>query len=90
MCGIAGIVDFGHRPDLELARAMADVLRHRGPDEGGRHGDALCALAMRRLAIQDVLHGHQPVFDETGDIAVVFNGIQFAERIFVAIEQNQT
>ena len=32
------------------------------------------ALGMRRLSIIDLPGGHQPVFNETGNVAVVFNG----------------
>ncbi len=36
MCGIAGIVDFAGRPaEPALLRAMADAIRHRGPDDEG-------------------------------------------------------
>src|SRR5438552_3504672 len=74
MCGIAGIVGFREPPDAELAAAMADVLFHRGPDEAGYYADERCSLAMRRLSIMDVLHGHQPAYSEDRRIAVVLNG----------------
>ena len=32
------------------------------------------ALGMRRLSIIDLPGGHQPVFNETGNVGVVFNG----------------
>lgn len=36
VCGIAGIVDFGSRAaEPALLRAMADAIRHRGPDDEG-------------------------------------------------------
>ncbi len=59
-------------------RAMAAALRHRGPDEEGfLAGDARApglALGMRRLSIIDLAGGHQPVWNESRDVAVVFNG----------------
>ena len=57
---------------------MAATMEHRGPDgEGFLVNDRRApgfALGMRRLAIIDLLGGQQPVWNETRDIAVVFNG----------------
>lgn len=57
-----------------MCSSMVRVLRHRGPDEEGGFRSPRCVLGMCRLAIQDVLHGHQPVFNEQRTIAAVFNG----------------
>ena len=59
-------------------RAMAAAMRHRGPDEEGfllseARAPGL-ALGMRRLSIIDLAGGHQPIWNETKDVAVVFNG----------------
>ncbi len=71
MCGIAGTAGFG---DEELVRAMADTIAHRGPDgEGFYDGDGI-HLANRRLAIQDVPGGTQPMANEDGSVIVVYNG----------------
>ena len=57
---------------------MAAAMRHRGPDEEGfLLGDSRApglALGMRRLSIIDLAGGHQPVWNETKDVTVVFNG----------------
>ncbi len=53
---------------------MSAAITHRGPDSDGFHDSPSAVLGMRRLAIIDVAHGAQPVYSETGDIAVVFNG----------------
>jgi asparagine synthase (glutamine-hydrolysing) len=57
---------------------MAEAMRHRGPDdEGFLASDPRlpgAALGMRRLSIIDLPGGHQPLWNETRDIAVVFNG----------------
>jgi asparagine synthase (glutamine-hydrolysing) len=50
------------------------ALVHRGPDEDGLLVAPSAALGMRRLSIIDLPGGHQPVFNEKGDVAVVFNG----------------
>lgn len=71
MCGIAGAAGGG---DPAVVRAMCGLLGHRGPDGEGFHSAPGVTLGMRRLAIMDVAHGQQPVFDESGKIAAVFNG----------------
>ena len=53
---------------------MMGALQHRGPDEDGILVAPSAALGMRRLSIIDLPGGHQPVFNETGNVAVVFNG----------------
>ena len=73
MCGIAGQVSAGGA-DAGLVQRMCDVIEHRGPDGEGRHVDGDVAIAMRRLAIIDVGGGQQPIFNEDGTVAVVFNG----------------
>ena len=59
-------------------RAMAAAMRHRGPDEEGfLIGDTRApglALGMRRLSIIDLAGGQQPVWNETRDVAVIYNG----------------
>src|ERR1700676_399104 len=57
---------------------MAAAMRHRGPDEEGfLIGDTRApglALGMRRLSIIDLAGGQQPVWNETRDVAVIYNG----------------
>jgi asparagine synthase (glutamine-hydrolysing) len=59
-------------------RAMASAMRHRGPDEEGfLIGDPRAtglALGMRRLSIIDLAGGQQPIWNETRDVAVIYNG----------------
>ncbi len=73
MCGIAGFVGPGDREDL--AR-MTAALAHRGPDGEGTFVDEAdrVFLGHRRLAIVDVAGGHQPMWNEDGQVGVVFNG----------------
>lgn len=65
--------------DAELrVRAMTAAMRHRGPDDEGflvnePRAPGL-ALGMRRLSIIDLKTGHQPLWNETRDVAVIFNG----------------
>ena len=71
MCGIAGTAGFG---DAELVRAMADTIAHRGPDGEGFYSGDQVHLGNRRLAIQDVPGGSQPMASEDGSVVVVYNG----------------
>ena len=53
-------------------------MRHRGPDDEGflvneSRAPGL-ALGIRRLSVIDLSTGHQPVWNETRDVAVIFNG----------------
>jgi asparagine synthase (glutamine-hydrolysing) len=57
---------------------MTAAMRHRGPDEEGFLArDARApglALGMRRLSVIDLAGGHQPIWNESKDVAVIFNG----------------
>ena len=63
---------------------MSAAMRHRGPDEEGfLLGEARApglALGMRRLSIIDLAGGHQPIWNEAKDVAVVFNGESYGYR----------
>ena len=79
MCGICGVAFASRNADAESrVRAMTAAMEHRGPDEEGfLTGDARApglALGMRRLSIIDLAGGHQPTWNETKDVAVIFNG----------------
>jgi asparagine synthase (glutamine-hydrolysing) len=76
MCGIAGLHRLGGvlADDHAVVRRMMAALDHRGPDGEGFWAGADAVLGHRRLAIIDLEGGHQPQFNETGEIAVVFNG----------------
>lgn len=78
MCGIAGIIDpKGVLPLGDLVGAMADTLRHRGPDGSGQWVDeaAGVALAHRRLAVIDLSPaGRQPMISACGRYVLIFNG----------------
>ncbi len=76
MCGIVGILDLNGRRDVDraLLDRMNETQHHRGPDEGGLHLEPGLGLGHRRLSIIDLSSGQQPLFNETGSVAVVFNG----------------
>lgn len=76
MCGIAGIFDTRGMMSIDegLLSRMNELQFHRGPDEGGVHVEPGIGLAHRRLSIIDLSGGHQPLFNEDGSVAVVYNG----------------
>jgi asparagine synthase (glutamine-hydrolysing) len=76
MCGIAGIVhrDPNHPVDRQMLTTMLDAIRHRGPDDEGIYLNGNVGLGMRRLSIIDLEGGKQPIFNESRDRALVFNG----------------
>ncbi len=53
---------------------MADTIAHRGPDGEGFYSGGQVHLGNRRLAIQDVPGGSQPMANEDGSVVVVYNG----------------
>ena len=76
MCGISGIFHYDHEEPVSesILRRMTDVIAHRGPDDDGFHLDQRAGLGHRRLSIIDVSGGHQPIYNEDGTVAIVFNG----------------
>lgn len=70
ICGFAGKVENSR----EVLKTMMDKIAHRGPDDEGMYVDNDVAIGHRRLSIIDLNHGAQPMYNETGDIAIVFNG----------------
>jgi asparagine synthase (glutamine-hydrolysing) len=73
MCGIVG---FTGRVNLALAQRLNNCQIHRGPDDQGivQLPEHNVTLAMRRLAIQDIEGGHQPMWLDGHNICIVFNG----------------
>jgi len=77
MCGIAGWLDPEQGDDSAakaLLRRMCDTLIHRGPDDDGYFLAPSVGLGMRRLAIVDIVGGHQPMSSLDGMVQIVFNG----------------
>lgn len=81
MCGILAI--FRSIMELnqlrEIGLSASKCLRHRGPDWNGivlevNDDGTRNAIAHERLAIVDVLSGHQPIFDGDEEICLTING----------------
>lgn len=73
MCGIVG---YTGTADSSFIQKMNAVQHHRGPDEAGivYHEEGQVHLAMKRLSIQDVEGGHQPMYTPDHNYCIVFNG----------------
>ena len=75
MCGICGAIGFDSNESGEtLVRSMLAAIVHRGPDEEGILVAPPVVAATRRLSIIDLPGGSQPVWNESGTVAVVYNG----------------
>ncbi|MGA7856127.1 MAG: asparagine synthase (glutamine-hydrolyzing) [Candidatus Acidiferrales bacterium] len=75
MCGICGAIGFDLKETGEaVVRRMLAAIVHRGPDEEGILVAPPVVAGTRRLSIIDLPGGSQPVWNETGTLAVVYNG----------------
>jgi asparagine synthase (glutamine-hydrolysing) len=79
MCGVAGYCGTDGTVGAQLKLAL-DELHHRGPDEQGTHLSDGVAMGAVRLSIIDVAGGSQPIYNEDGTVAVVYNGEIFNYR----------
>jgi asparagine synthase (glutamine-hydrolysing) len=78
MCGIAGFVTDGPNSGSEgILLRMTEAIRHRGPDDVGLYSDDRTFLGHRRLSIVDVAGGHQPMFNSSGSVCIIYNGEVF-------------
>jgi len=57
-----------------VVRRMLSAILHRGPDEEGFLAASAIVVGSRRLSIIDLPGGSQPIWNETGTLAVIFNG----------------
>jgi asparagine synthase (glutamine-hydrolysing) len=76
MCGITGILNLDGDPVApRVLRAMADAVRHRGPDGEGTYTDGALGLGHRRLAIIDRSPAaEQPMATHDGRFVLTYNG----------------
>ena len=83
MCGInGGWVAAGI--EREVIENSLNAMRHRGPDDIGLYQQHPVFIGNRRLSIIDLEGGHQPIFNEDGSVAVVFNGEIYNYRELVS------
>ncbi|HVE15827.1 MAG TPA: asparagine synthase (glutamine-hydrolyzing), partial [Chthoniobacterales bacterium] len=76
MCGICGVFETQDEKIVQKStlKAMADTIRHRGPDDDGFYVCGGVGLAHRRLSIIDLAGGHQPLSNEDETVWIAFNG----------------
>lgn len=74
MCGIITIVGKTQQKTPPNIDAMLASLSKRGPDDHGTLTFPSCTLGQTRLSIIDLAGGHQPMRDNTHDMAITFNG----------------
>lgn len=74
MCGISALINTNNTAiSPNLIRKMNDLVKHRGPDDGGVFLKDNFALGNRRLAVIDTSQaGHQPFI--YGANALIYNG----------------
>ena len=91
MCGIAGILSKRARFQAEemarLARALAQAMAYRGPDDEGvwLSPDRRVALSHRRLSVIDTSQAsHQPMLAANGSTGIAYNGELYNFRILRA------
>lgn len=73
MCGFAGYLQ-PDQPKPEILPMMVSCLSHRGPDAMGFHTEYGFGAGACRLAINGVVDGAQPLFDESGRVVLFYNG----------------
>ena len=75
MCGFVGYTGGGETQTMApVLHAMADRIRHRGPDDADYYMDGDIALGFRRLSIIDLEGGRQPILNEDQSKVLMFNG----------------
>jgi asparagine synthase (glutamine-hydrolysing) len=88
MCGVLGLVTSRSRElavdDATIVR-MRDRLKRRGPDDAGWWRSGHVALAHRRLAVIDPVHGAQPFHlgqpNAQGHRVLIYNGELYNARV---------
>ena len=73
MCGFVGFCSKDVK-DKNVIKEMNNQIIHRGPDSDGYFFDKDVNFGFRRLSIIDLHEGSQPILNEGGDIAIIFNG----------------
>ena len=73
MCGLVGFIT-NEKNKKKTIKKMSDLIKHRGPDSETYYIDDYIAIGFRRLSIIDIESGDQPIFNESKDKLIVFNG----------------
>ena len=73
MCGFVGFCSKDVK-DKNVIKEINNQIIHRGPDSDGYYFDKDVNFGFRRLSIIDLHEGSQPILNESGDTAIIFNG----------------
>ena len=73
MCGIAGYKT-NHNIEPTVLDNMVSALIHRGPDSSGYYKDEYYNAGMRRLSINGIESGNQPLFNQNKNVVLLYNG----------------
>ncbi len=74
MCGIAGHLTRGERPDRDVAERQVGLVCHRGPDSAGLHEQGPAIIGQSRLAVIDLITGDPPIVTQDERVGAVLNG----------------
>jgi asparagine synthase (glutamine-hydrolysing) len=91
MCGINGLLHKDTNTEIKLnLQVMNNLIIHRGPDDDGSYiYQNKLAMGMRRLSIIDLSSGNQPMFNETSNLVIVFNGEIYNYKELKSTLENQ-
>ena len=73
MCGIAGYKT-NYNIEPTVLDNMVSALIHRGPDSSGYYKDEYYNAGMRRLSINGIESGNQPLFNQNKNVVLLYNG----------------
>jgi len=73
MCGFCGFSGNKVKSDMTINKMMEKII-HRGPDSAGVFLHEKMNFGFRRLSIIGLETGDQPLYNETGNLVMVFNG----------------
>jgi len=73
MCGICGMFK-ARTSNRDVLQRMLNAIIHRGPDSQGIYQDGEYLAGMRRLSINDLEGGDQPLYNQSKTVAMLYNG----------------
>jgi asparagine synthase (glutamine-hydrolysing) len=82
MCGIFCIYfsDTSRPIHQDLVINATNEMTHRGPDDTGIYISGNVGFGHTRLSIIDLSNGHQPMFNEDGQVVLIYNGEIYNHR----------
>jgi asparagine synthase (glutamine-hydrolysing) len=73
MCGLVGCISY-NKVSADQMMVMMNQIVHRGPDSFGLYSDRFFHMGMRRLSINGLEDGDQPLYNQDKTVAVMYNG----------------